>query len=320
MNGAALPLSLLLGAGALEILARRRWPPDTDQLRLGVRAAVTFAWCLLVCSTHRNWQAGGRVDVSFPPVDGILTATLVFLAALWTWRGAGLQWLAAWILLPMVAFLVAGLEPLLLERARSASSFPRVALQVLGAGGLFAVMTSGRAPGLRSLAHGVVLASMLSLILPLGLLNALEEPVPGVTAARAAGALGLGVVALGLGVAAARALARSGGTPDPWDPPRRLVTTGIYGCLRHPLQLAEVGLALVPAMATGHPWLWCYAVGIAIVLLGPIRALEERGLWRRYGVEAERYRACVPPFAPRFMKGNPEDGSGARRTFFRADA
>lgn len=93
----------------------------------------------------------------------------------------------------------------------------------------------------------------------------------------------------------ARALAHTGGTPDPWDPPKRLVTSGIYAYLRHPLHLAEIlaALAALPLfMGTSsgaHVDLLFYVCVVALVIMGPWRWLEEFMLIESYGDKAQEY-------------------------------
>jgi protein-S-isoprenylcysteine O-methyltransferase Ste14 len=101
---------------------------------------------------------------------------------------------------------------------------------------------------------------------------------------------GLGVI---LTLWSTQELTRGVGTPDPWDPPERLVTTGLYARLRHPLQLAHALLVWGAALAVGSLATLAYAAIFTAVLTGPVRIAEERMLAKRYGEAFHQYRARV---------------------------
>jgi protein-S-isoprenylcysteine O-methyltransferase Ste14 len=128
----------------------------------------------------------------------------------------------------------------------------------------------------------------------------------------AAAALGAPLLLGGLTifVATVRLFAAVGrGTLAPWDPPQRLVISGPYRYLRHPM-IAGVALVLAgEALLTG-------SAGIAILLAAfvAVNALylplvEEPALIRRYGSEYERYRANVKRWLPRLRGWDPRSRS-----------
>lgn len=90
-----------------------------------------------------------------------------------------------------------------------------------------------------------------------------------------------------------------GGTPVPFDPPRRLVTSGVYAYVRAPMQLSM--LVLLPAaLAAASPAqgavaaliLWAYGGGYA-------RWDERRDLAGRFGARWLAYSQQVPAWIPR---------------------
>lgn len=142
----------------------------------------------------------------------------------------------------------------------------------------------------------VVLAGVLMFALPLYLLGAAPAGPPAVT--------GIGVQVLLLvllpGLAATRAFAAvGGGTPLPYDPPTRLVTSGPYSYVRNPMQLSVALGFLVCAALTADP----------LLLLGTATALcfgsgvaawhEDAELRRRFGEGWTTYRDQVRPWLPR---------------------
>ena len=91
------------------------------------------------------------------------------------------------------------------------------------------------------------------------------------------------------------------GTPAPFDPPRRLVITGLYRWVRNPmyvgLGLALVGEALLmPQIA--REMLVMMAV-LAIVVSVMVVKREEPALRRMFGAEYDDYCRAVPRWIPR---------------------
>jgi len=117
--------------------------------------------------------------------------------------------------------------------------------------------------------------------------------------------LGLPLVAVGWGVLlwCARDFARRGrGTPAPYDPPRALVTNGLYRFVRNPMYVgvlvAILGLAL---------WWWSssvliYAVVVAIAFHLRVLIYEEPRLTRSFASDFAEYRARVPRWLPRLRQ------------------
>ena len=92
---------------------------------------------------------------------------------------------------------------------------------------------------------------------------------------------------------------RGRGTLAPWDPPARLVVTGLYGYSRNPMYLGVLLILLGWALAWRLQALWVYlgVIGLAFhlrVVLG-----EEPWLAARYGDAWSRYRRAVPRWVGR---------------------
>jgi protein-S-isoprenylcysteine O-methyltransferase Ste14 len=152
----------------------------------------------------------------------------------------------------------------------------------------------GRRLPVRALAQ-LTLVGVLLLALPLVVL---APPRP------AGPALGIGVqvlaVPLLLGVAAVHEFAVLGhGTPLPYDPPRRLVTSGPYAYVRNPMQLSLVLTYLVLAAFTRDPRLLAGVVVVVTYSAGLASWHEDDQLRRAHGPEWDRYRAAVRPWLPR---------------------
>lgn len=114
----------------------------------------------------------------------------------------------------------------------------------------------------------------------------------------------LGVQALlvpaALGVRAVAEFVRRGeGTPIPFDPPRRLVTTGPYAFVRNPMQLAMVMIFGILAAVSWNPWLAAASVVAFAYGAGLAQWHEGLDLTRRFGHEWSAYRDNVRAWLPR---------------------
>ncbi|MFC7547896.1 methyltransferase family protein [Plantactinospora sp. GCM10030261] len=110
----------------------------------------------------------------------------------------------------------------------------------------------------------------------------------------------VGLVVAVPALAAVREFAvRGGGTPFPWDPPRRLVTTGPYAYLANPMQVGATGLLLLIAAAGRSLTLALGAVVAVAFTAGVARPHETPDLAGRYGTAWRAYRARVRDWWPR---------------------
>lgn len=86
---------------------------------------------------------------------------------------------------------------------------------------------------------------------------------------------------------------RGGGPPVPFDPPVRLVTTGVYGHVANPMQLAMTGPLLLWGIWFGSLWLLVLA-GLAVVYSEGLARWSEREDHReRFGEAWAEYRKRV---------------------------
>jgi protein-S-isoprenylcysteine O-methyltransferase Ste14 len=90
-----------------------------------------------------------------------------------------------------------------------------------------------------------------------------------------------------------------GGTPGPWDAPRRLVAVGPYRWVRNPIYISALLVVL------GEAWLFLsvpvlqYAAVMAITVHLFVIGYEEPTLGRAFGKEYRDYRGTVPRWIPR---------------------
>ncbi len=92
---------------------------------------------------------------------------------------------------------------------------------------------------------------------------------------------------------------RGAGTPFPWDPPRRLVTSGVYAYLANPMQVSAVLLLLLLAAVTRSATLAAGALSAAAFATGVAAPHEREDLLRRYGHHWQDYRREIRDWWPR---------------------
>jgi protein-S-isoprenylcysteine O-methyltransferase Ste14 len=109
----------------------------------------------------------------------------------------------------------------------------------------------------------------------------------------------LGLIVLATGVIGLVACVREflvtgQGTLAPWDPPRKLVQTGLFRYSRNPMYVS-VALILIGWAASYLSWpLLVYSVVVVVVFHLRVVLGEEPWLARRYGDEWREYSQWVP--------------------------
>jgi protein-S-isoprenylcysteine O-methyltransferase Ste14 len=103
-----------------------------------------------------------------------------------------------------------------------------------------------------------------------------------------------------LGLAAVQEfVTRGGGTPIPYDPPRRIVTTGPYAYVGNPMQLAAVLVLAGIGAVLGNWWVAATGVMAHVYSSGIANWDEDQDLRARFGDDWPRYRAAVRKWWPR---------------------
>jgi len=92
---------------------------------------------------------------------------------------------------------------------------------------------------------------------------------------------------------------RGKGTPLPFDPPRRMVTSGIYAYIRNPMQTSAVLLLIGYGAAVANIWLALAGVMAHLYSIGLAGWDEDGDLRSRFGDRWTAYRAGVPRWVPR---------------------
>ncbi|WP_018656704.1 methyltransferase family protein [Actinomadura flavalba] len=144
-----------------------------------------------------------------------------------------------------------------------------------------------------------VAASVLMLGLPIALSDVPSRPTWALALVGQAALVPLAVTA-----AAVAEFARAGGTPLPYDPPPRLVTTGPYAYVRNPMQTGMTAVYLLlalldPVFLLGAATAAAYGAGLA-------SWHENALLTEAHGAAWTTYRRTVRPWLPRLRGAQPD--------------
>jgi protein-S-isoprenylcysteine O-methyltransferase Ste14 len=100
---------------------------------------------------------------------------------------------------------------------------------------------------------------------------------------------------------------RGEGTPVPFDPPRRLVSTGIYAFVRNPMQVSAIALLLLLGLFVENLWIAAAGVIAHIYSAGLAGWDEDEDLVNRFGDGWRAYKKNVRRWFPRLRPWYPRD-------------
>lgn len=296
------PLAALLAVVAAQ---RSRVLPRAERAVTAafLAAVLTFTGVLAVEAATSWWTfAPGPTSYAGIPLETVLGWAIAWGALPALVGGPLLAWLAglAWLDL----LLMPRLEPLVVLGpgwwAGEALLLGAVALPALLLG---RATRLGTTLGLRASLQVVVFGTLLCWVVPdlafahdSGSWSQLLDQGLIVRTGLLAAALAVAVP----GLAAVAELARVGrGTPFPWDPPERLVTTGPYAYVANPMQLSAVGLLVVLGLGTGSVVL-VGGAGIAVVFCVVLAERHERAVLGARWPGHAAYRSEVRNWLPRW--------------------
>jgi protein-S-isoprenylcysteine O-methyltransferase Ste14 len=252
------------------------WQFDADGgLFLGMPIDLHLGWA---------WLWGALTAIAFPmlPLIGVTAIVLVFdligMPMLWP----VLQLEPAWIAGEVTGLLVCVVPGQLLARwtARDTHLYGRVLLQMLTFAGLMLFAMPA------AVIEGSGGRSRFPLDGPIWQLSVLVQVL---------------VLPAILGLSAVLEFAtRGGGTPVPFDPPCRFVTSGPYAYVRNPMQVSAAVLFVLMGVALQNWWLAAAGVMAHIYSSGLAGWDEEQDLRSRFGERWLAYRTNVRSWVPRW--------------------
>ncbi|HYX70832.1 MAG TPA: isoprenylcysteine carboxylmethyltransferase family protein [Terriglobales bacterium] len=98
---------------------------------------------------------------------------------------------------------------------------------------------------------------------------------------------------------------RGRGTPMPADPPRRLVTSGVYSYVANPMQAGKLGVLAGWGLFWWNPWIVAAALAGALYSVLVATPREERALCERFPEAWPAYRRQVRRWWPRWRPYHP---------------
>jgi len=111
-------------------------------------------------------------------------------------------------------------------------------------------------------------------------------------------------VGIALGATTVTKFFSTRGTPVPTSPPPKLITNGLYGCIRNPMALGMLLILEGLGFYYGSLSLIVFFAPLPVVLyVLYIKAVEEPELEMRFGNEYVDYKKRVPMFIPRCKRG-----------------
>lgn len=92
------------------------------------------------------------------------------------------------------------------------------------------------------------------------------------------------------------------GTLAPWDPPRRLVTDGLYRFVRNPMYVGVIAIVAGWSLITWSPVLWGYALFLGAAFHLRVVLYEEPKLARQFPADWRQYSGRAGRWLPLFRK------------------
>ncbi|MBL8692483.1 MAG: isoprenylcysteine carboxylmethyltransferase family protein [Planctomycetes bacterium] len=145
----------------------------------------------------------------------------------------------------------------------------------------------------RSLAATVVLPGTVALLVPAFLWYSPLRLLIDLGVARWAGVALLGAGALLYGWTTLDFARRGHGTPAPWDPPQKLVVSGLYRFSRNPMYVGVLSWILGAGLLLQSAGLLGYAALVGIGFHLRVVLFEEPMLQKEFGQEFADYRRTV---------------------------
>ena len=96
---------------------------------------------------------------------------------------------------------------------------------------------------------------------------------------------------------------RTRGTPVPFNPPPKLITTGLYAYIRNPMLLGMFIFMLGLGVLFGSlSFIFIFTPLFIVINVLYLKAIEEKEMEKKFGRDYLEYKKKVPMFIPRFRR------------------
>jgi len=97
------------------------------------------------------------------------------------------------------------------------------------------------------------------------------------------------------------------GTLAPWDPPKKLVTVGLYRYVRNPMYVGVVFILSGWAVVTASPIILGFTLFLFMAFYLRVKTHEEPWAEANFGAEWLAYKSNVPRWLPQLKAYKPEE-------------
>jgi len=96
---------------------------------------------------------------------------------------------------------------------------------------------------------------------------------------------------------------KASGSPVPFNPPKKLVTTGLYSRIRNPMLLGWcIMLFAVGILLNSISLIFIFTPLFILLNILYIKTIEEKEMEKKFGKEYLKYKESVPMFIPRLSR------------------
>ena len=111
------------------------------------------------------------------------------------------------------------------------------------------------------------------------------------------------VIGATLGLGTVYSFIKARGSPVPINPPKKLITTGLYSWVRNPMTLGWIIMLFgVGILLNSISLIFIFTPLFILLNVLYLKTIEEKEMEKKFGKEYLNYKKSVPMFLPRFRK------------------
>jgi protein-S-isoprenylcysteine O-methyltransferase Ste14 len=111
------------------------------------------------------------------------------------------------------------------------------------------------------------------------------------------------VIGATLGLGTVYSFIKARGSPVSFNPPKKLITTGLYSWVRNPMLLGWIIMLFgIGILLNSISLIFIFAPLFILLNVLYLKTIEEKEMEKKFGKEYLNYKESVPMFIPRFRK------------------